>query len=321
VVIAIIGVLVALLLPAVQAAREAARRGQCQNNLKQLALACLNHHDAMQHFPSAGWGFRWGGDADRGSGLKQPGSWAYSLLPFAEMQAIHALGSDGQPDSVTPAQRDGSAQRTLTPVSFFNCPSRRPAKLYARHDVVNPQHPELNTNPALISQMVRSDYAGNAGGVPNAQWGSNPTSWNANFTPPAPAADIQNLLGVFHTGSEVKISQIPDGTSNTYLIGEKYIPILAYEDGSDYTDGESAYSGNNDDVLRTTVLEPLPDLPDTYRQQRFGSAHPAVFYVALCDGSVRPIEYEIDPQIHFEYGVRDISPAKPQPPADPPARE
>ena len=126
VVLAIIGILVALLLPAVQSARESARRTQCTNNLKQIGLAFQLHHEAVQFFPSGGWGFKWVGDPDRGFGKNQPGGWAYSIMPFMEANNLHDLGKGG-----TPAQKKTAAVQLMTTTrEGVFCPSRRAAQLY-----------------------------------------------------------------------------------------------------------------------------------------------------------------------------------------------
>ena len=93
VVITIIGILIALLLPAVQAAREAARMSQCANNIKQLALGCLNHESHTKRFPTGGWAACWTGDADRGTDWRQPGGCVYNLLPFIEQRRCTNLGA------------------------------------------------------------------------------------------------------------------------------------------------------------------------------------------------------------------------------------
>ena len=108
VVIAIIGVLVAVFLPAaIQAAREAARRTECANHLKQLALGALNHENAHGFLPAGGWGFQWTGDPNMGYGEKQPGGWTYSLLGFLEEEGVHQMAQA----SMMPTRRKRSYSR------------------------------------------------------------------------------------------------------------------------------------------------------------------------------------------------------------------
>src|SRR5690606_27926844 len=92
VVIAIIGILVGLLLPAVQNAREAGRRTQCTNHLKNLASAAQQHEVQFKRLPGGGWGSKWVGDPDAGSGEKQSGGWVYNILPYIEQVALHDDG-------------------------------------------------------------------------------------------------------------------------------------------------------------------------------------------------------------------------------------
>ena len=122
VVITIIGILIALLLPAVQSAREAARALQCKNNVKQMALACLTHESIRGHFPASGWtyGYRYVGDPDRGFSDDQPGGWHYNILPYMELANLHDLGK-GLSDA---ARRETGKQICGTVVSTFICPSR-----------------------------------------------------------------------------------------------------------------------------------------------------------------------------------------------------
>ncbi|HMO85863.1 MAG TPA: DUF1559 domain-containing protein, partial [Lacipirellulaceae bacterium] len=184
VVIAIIGILISLLLPAVQAARESARRAQCANNLKQIALASLHHVESQGYFPAGGWGVQWTGDADRGFGREQPGCWSYSILPYLEQQAIFDMGKDGQPDAITNSQRDGAYQRDQVPLSGFVCPSRRKARVYPFRYLWGPYgfcyHNGRNNPPSAIVL----DYAGNAGDntISHQIRGSGPSPF-----PPTPA--------------------------------------------------------------------------------------------------------------------------------------
>ena len=112
VVVTIIGVLIAMLLPAVQAARESGRRVQCGNNVKQLALAALTHESAHGFLPTGGWTKEWLGHPDRGFDKRQPGGWVYNILPFIEQQSLHDLGASGSGMTI----QDANAERVATAV-------------------------------------------------------------------------------------------------------------------------------------------------------------------------------------------------------------
>ena len=277
VVIAIIGILVGLLLPAVQAAREAARRIQCANNLKQLSLALITHHDTYKSFPSGGWGFYWTGDPDRGSGAQQPGSWAFSILPFIEQSNLYSLASDGQANSITPKQLAGAAKMSEAPVSAFICPTRRSVALCTRALVVPvPGGHAWNADP--VPMVNKSDYAVNAGDF-DVRWGEGPNVTQAFAG--VGFYDMRLSTGISHQRSKVRLADVVDGTSSTYLIGEKNLNPDDYSSGLDWGDDHSLFVGNDIDVHRWTISPPMQDRRGVSEFMRFGSAHTSGFQAAL----------------------------------------
>lgn len=125
VVIAIVGILVALTLPAVQMAREASRRSACANNLRQQAVAVRLHDESHKIFPTGGWK-DYLGDPDAGYGPKQPGGWIYNILSFIEEDNLRQLGSGLS----GPQKEQAQAMLMQSPIEIFYCPSRRLARLY-----------------------------------------------------------------------------------------------------------------------------------------------------------------------------------------------
>ena len=303
VVIAIIGILVSLLLPAVQSAREAARRTQCSNNLKQLALGGHNHESAHQHFPSGGWGWSWIGDPDKGFGRLQPGGWYFNLLPYIEEGTLHATQSGKTGD----ARLQAASQMLATPIEAVHCPSRRSAQLY-------PTHLRTPKYAAQTSFVARGDYAANGGSVfTSVSWAfshgeQGPTDYEEGSEPAADVkwARVEDVAnGVEHAGSRVGLRQVTDGTSKTYLFGEKYMNADAYTDGSDPGDNESLLMGHNGDLSRWAERAPLQDKPGFVDWQRWGSAHSEGFMMSFCDGSVRYIPFAIDLAVHAAQGNRE----------------
>ena len=341
VVIAIIGVLVALLLPAVQAAREAARRAQCQNNFKQLGLAALMHEDTHGFFPSGGWSREWSADTNRGFGKDQPGSWFFSVLPYLEQQQLFNLGQGA--DSTSAAFLDASRQLHSTPVTGFYCPSRRAAQTYPHaltHSCYNCGifSSGGRSGPGLDT-VIKTDYAGNAGSgitsdVTRADiWA--PTSYAQADAADAQWADVDSptivipgsrggaqangayCSGVIYQRSEVSFRRITDGSSNTYLAGEKYINPDAYDYSvTDFGENQTAYNGFEFDNLRLTYYDPndeefsedfapRQDRAGLTYDQAFGSAHVGGLNMVLCDGSAKVVGYDIDREIHRRLGNRE----------------
>ena len=295
VVIAIIGILMYLLLPAVQQIREAANRIQCANNMKQLALGCINHATQTGRLPTDGWGWDWVGDPDRGTDHRQPGGWGYNVLPYVEQANLFDLGTGLSLTQKQPL----FAQRVSTPLKLFNCPSRRQAIAYPNSSgkVFH------NTNPVTVEG--RMDYAANVGSVQADEYrDGGPASLADGDSPSYQWADPSNYTGVMFQRSEIRLTEITRGTSNTYLIGEKYLNPDSYDTGVDTADNENLYAGFDNDNSRCTAIAPLRDRRGYANTFAFGSAHPSGLNMAFCDGSIQFISFAIDPQVHLQAGSR-----------------
>lgn len=306
VVITIIGILIGLLLPAVQQAREAARRIQCSNNLKQLGLGSLIHVEKHGFYPSGGWGWSWVGDPDCGFGKTQPGGWIYSLLPYIEQDALHQLGAG---KSATQKQDDARTV-VMTPITLFNCPTRRKSLVYPS---------SKPTNASSLNRAAKTDYAINAGSMCYDHTKTPPTNWvsfeSVGVANPT-SIDYEKCVpckcnGISFMYSEIQPAHVFDGTTNTILIGEKYLDPDRYLTGSAGGDNETMYCGPNVDNFRHTYYssssnhrQPRQDRPGLDDAWRFGSPHTGGCGIVFCDGSVRSIAYAVDPETFSWLGNR-----------------
>jgi type II secretory pathway pseudopilin PulG len=303
VVIAIISTLVGLLLPAVQAARESGRRTSCANNVRQLANACQQHLEAQGHFPTGGWGQQWGGDADAGFGSKQPGGWHYSLLTYIEQAALR---NDGQGQDA--AGKRAAAKRVYeTHVGSFVCPTRGVSA-----PVAAGSFSYLNIDAPAVAG--RSDYAANGGDVVSAAIVDHAaiasTTEQDILTMPGSAAGSvaggDRATGVVFRGSVMRAAHLRDGLSNVYLLGERFIPRNQAFTSSATGNRHGWAVGFDDDSIRFTAAVPSGDSDDAAAgfEGRFGGSHAGVFPMAMADGSVHMIPFDIDPTTHRRLGHR-----------------
>ncbi len=257
VVIAIIGILIGLLLPAVQKVREAANRMSCQNHLRQIGLAFHNHHDTLRYFPTGGW-FSYSPptylNGTPAVGPQQQAGWAFQILPYLEGDNVWRGGS-GQTDVQRAAIAIGS------PNAVFFCPSRRSPQVVTYTDNYQPPLTGGPIDHALC------DYA----------------------------ASNKEGTGVIRQFKPNRMADITDGTSNTIMVGEKRLNLTFL--GTKQTDDNQGYTvGFNLDTVRKTTRSPARDYsaPMGDGGGLFGSSHPGRFNAVFADGSVRPITYDID---------------------------
>ncbi|MBQ2622210.1 MAG: DUF1559 domain-containing protein [Thermoguttaceae bacterium] len=344
VVIAIIAVLVGLMVPAVQSARESARQTECKNNLKQMGLGFQSHHEANGNWPANGWGFHWAGDPNMGHSRRQPGGWMYNILPYTDYTNLWELGLNIGADYQDANRKAAVGELVRTPTKYMNCPSRRANKAFPN----SANQPVDNATDQAVH--ARADYAVNAGNFSNCTTGaslpscigtvaaaySNPTSlnWNALDRGNCSGYSSYSNSGISYFASQFSESDVTDGLSNTLCVGEKYLPINDYLDGSNGCDNNPAYVGFDwdnvrwgpafqgqdrrpDDFTTDANLAPVVDSNSTNRgstayrmptrdektffqdstPQFFGSAHSAFFQGVMCDGSVRTFPYNIDARV------------------------
>jgi prepilin-type N-terminal cleavage/methylation domain-containing protein/prepilin-type processing-associated H-X9-DG protein len=311
VVIAIIAVLIGLLLPAIQKVREAANRLSCSNNLKQIALALHNYHSATNFFPPV-----------RVS--NNHASWFVLIMPYLEQENI----SNGWVFTIPYVQQTDAYRRFQ--VKSYYCPSRRSASDGPVH-IAEQVYPGDTTPPPEFKPVPPPDprFAG-TNQPPGAlgDYAANVGEYGYLATPPVEVwagtaangalaqGNLNTTTGVIT--SNTNLNSITDGTSNTFLAGEKHVPVgmfgrLKVGDGSVYCGVWTTYSGRiagigtplaigpRDLTPATGTPAPAGYVSGTWRPttdaiwaKKFGSWHTGVCQFAFCDGSVKAIRNSID---------------------------
>lgn len=307
VVIAIIGVLVAMLIPAVQFARERARQTSCLSNLRQLGVASQLHNTQYQRFPNAGllrldpsstdWDWTPTVKINQSTKLVDPAGtrtiegwgWGFQLLPFLEQTQVH---------TATPAVAAAAV------IPSYHCASR--ARLEPFNNGTGCSLP--NNTP-----RCRSDYAGNGG------WGNGRgTSANTNASYPNEGSAIRANgaivpVGYFNASSQftanldlVGLGNIDDGAAFTLLFGERNYNFAARDNEASHPDEDNGYvAGYTWDTIRWGYASPAEDRTDNTPSTIFGSSHPGGAQFVFCDGHTAYLPYETDLTIFRGMCARD----------------
>jgi prepilin-type N-terminal cleavage/methylation domain-containing protein/prepilin-type processing-associated H-X9-DG protein len=311
VVIAIIGTLIALLLPAVQAARESGRRAQCANNLHQIGVACGAHMEALGAFPNGGYGPACPRTLLNGAPApydKQQWSWGYQILPYTDQQALWSNLNDKTVAS--------------TPIAFYFCPSRRrPVALIGG----------IWQDTAFNYPRGMTDYAGNAGVTAGLDTASDDGDYGDSdglvdgvvvrqgWARPNGASGSAVQIPATSTPGSTPISEasITDGMSNTLLVGEKRMNINYCTTQCQPDDNDGYVGGFQDDVVRWGAFTPAPDWQGPLAAQpasfatlapndyQFGSSHPGAAQFVFCDGHVLGIHFKVDAGVFMQASRRN----------------
>jgi prepilin-type N-terminal cleavage/methylation domain-containing protein len=268
VVMAIIGVLISLLVPAVQKVREAASRTQCVNNLKQIGLAAHAYHDSNKFLVPA-----WlGGNASDPDGWA---SWAVLLLPHLDQGPLYTQWNINY---LASTQTPSAYQQQL---NVFHCSSR----------------------PGFV--LSQGDFVAAGGGLSDygASFGTGANGSNSNGAI-IPTYDMNNSTTTDASGKavlkpgwrgQVTFTTILDGTSNTTMFGEKHVRPASLRGKNE---DRSIFGGQNNSIRRMMGIDTNGDqrplsAPDNQNgalaNTTFGGPHPGICNFVLCDGTVRPL--------------------------------
>lgn len=285
-VIAIIGVLVGLLLPAVQSARESARRNSCSNNLRQLAIAVQNFEQGRRHYPAGG---RTAYSVDTTlspSDADDVWGWGIFILPFLEEMAIIQGVTPYNPTRFIDALADPTRVALLqTRLAIFECPSDDIMPL----NTMRQMRPKAGGGPL---SLAKANYVGCFG---------------------VDSLCAPDSGGVFFLNSDIKTSAITDGLSKTMLIGERRTGANANSTPS----RAGLWSGANESLAANTASAPLESANALFSCTKynlgsgsdavgssasgptfgFSSKHSGIAQFVFCDGSVRILSEQIESRI------------------------